>query len=174
MAEAQWFVVHTYSGYENNVKTSIEKTIVNRKLQDVILDVRVPMQDTLETKNGERVLKKKMMFPGYVLVHMVMNDNTWYVVRNTRGVTGFVGPGSKPVPLTEQEINNLGLLEDGTEVIPEFVEGEEVIIQSGNWRNSVGEIKAVNNSKRKVMVEVTMFNRATIAEFSFDEVILKK
>ena len=174
MAEAQWFVVHTYSGYENNVKTSIEKTIVNRKLQDVILDVRVPMQDTLETKNGERVLKKKMMFPGYVLVHMVMNDNTWYVVRNTRGVTGFVGPGSKPVPLTEQEINNLGLLEDGTEVIPEFVEGEEVIIQSGNWRNSVGEIKAVNNSKRKVMVEVTMFNRATLTEFSFDEVILKK
>ncbi|MBP5460570.1 MAG: transcription termination/antitermination factor NusG [Lachnospiraceae bacterium] len=174
MAEAQWFVVHTYSGYENNVKTSIEKTVENRKLQDLILDVRVPLQDTLELKNGERVLKKKMMFPGYVLVHMVMNDNTWYVVRNTRGVTGFVGPGSKPVPLKEEEIVSLGLLESNTEVIPEFVEGEEVIIQSGGWRNSVGEIKAVNNSKRKVMVEVTMFNRATIAEFSFDEVIIKK
>lgn len=120
MADAQWYVVHTYSGYENNVKINLEKTIENRKLQDVILDVRVPMQDTLELKNGTRVLKKKMMFPGYVLVHMVMNDNTWYVVRNTRGVTGFVGPGSKPVPLTEREIENMGLLSDGTEAIPEL------------------------------------------------------
>ena len=174
MADAQWFVVHTYSGYENNVKTSIEKTVVNRKLQDVILDVRVPMQDTLEMKNGERVLKKKMMFPGYVFVYMVMNDNTWYVIRNTRGVTGFVGPGSKAVPLSETEIANLRLLEDTAAEIPEFVEGENVIIQSGNWVNSVGVIKAVNNSKRTVSVEMTMFGRATLVEVGFDDVIIQK
>lgn len=176
MAEAQWYVVHTYSGYENKVKVNIEKTIENRKLQDVILDVRVPMQDTLEMKNGVRVLKKKMMFPGYVLVNMVMNDNTWYVVRNTRGVTGFVGPGSKPVPLTEQEIENMGFLneEDGSTAIPEFVEGETVIIQSGNWRNTEGVIRAINNSKRTVMVEITMFGRATLVEVPFDEVIIQK
>ncbi len=174
MADAQWYVVHTYSGYENKVKVNIEKTIENRKLQDVILDVRVPMQDTLETKNGTRVLKKKMMFPGYVLVNMVMNDDTWYVVRNTRGVTGFVGPGSKPVPLTETEIENMGFLENGEVSISDFVEGETVIISSGNWRNTSGEIKAINNSKRTVMVEVIMFGRATLVEVSFDDVVIQK
>ena len=108
MAEAKWYVVHTYSGYENKVKANIEKTIENRHLEDQILEVRVPLQDVVEVKNGvaRRHVQKKM-FPGYVLLNMIMNDDTWYVVRNTRGVTGFVGPGSKPVPLTEAEMQPL-------------------------------------------------------------------
>ena len=101
MSEAHWYVVHTYSGYENKVKANIEKTIENRNLQDQILQVSVPMQDEVEIRNGQKKQISKKMFPGYVLINMVMNDDTWYVVRNTRGVTGFVGPGSKPVPLSE-------------------------------------------------------------------------
>ena len=108
MSEAQWYVVHTYSGYENKVKVDIEKTIENRNLQDQILEVSVPMLPVVELKNGVEKKADKKMFPGYVLIHMVMNDDTWYVVRNTRGVTGFVGPGSKPVPLTEEEMAGLG------------------------------------------------------------------
>ena len=108
MADARWYVVHTYSGYENKVKVDIEKTIENRDLQDQILEVSVPMLAVTELKNGVEKQADKKMFPGYVLVNMVMNDDTWYVVRNTRGVTGFVGPGSKPVPLTEEEIASLG------------------------------------------------------------------
>ena len=107
MAEAHWYVVHTYSGYENKVKANIDKTIENRHLEDQILEVRVPMQDVFEMKNGAKKQVSKKMFPGYVLINMVMNDDTWYVVRNTRGVTGFVGPGSKPVPLTDEEISEL-------------------------------------------------------------------
>ena len=103
MAEAHWYVVHTYSGYENKVKANIDKTIENRHLEDQILEVRVPMQEVVELKNGAKKSVSKKMFPGYVLINMVMNDDTWYVVRNTRGVTGFVGPGSKPVPLTDME-----------------------------------------------------------------------
>ena len=109
MAEANWYVVHTYSGYENKVKADIEKTIENRNLQEEILEVRVPMQEVVEMKNGSRKTVQKKMFPSYVLINMVMNDDTWYVVRNTRGVTGFVGPGSKPVPLTEAEMKPLGI-----------------------------------------------------------------
>jgi transcriptional antiterminator NusG len=103
MSEAKWYVVHTYSGYENKVKVDIEKTIENRNLQDQILEVSVPMLEVAELKNGVEKLADKKMFPGYVLIHMIMNDDTWYVVRNTRGVTGFVGPGSKPVPLRDGE-----------------------------------------------------------------------
>ena len=103
MAEAKWYVAHTYSGYENKVKADLEKTIENRHLEDEILEVRVPMQEVVEMKNGAKKTVQKKLFPGYVLVNMIMNDDTWYVVRNTRGVTGFVGPGSKPVPLSEAE-----------------------------------------------------------------------
>ena len=109
MSEANWYVVHTYSGYENKVKANIEKTIENRHLEDQILEVRVPMQDVVEMRNGAKKQVSKKLFPGYVLINMVMNDDTWYVVRNTRGVTGFVGPGSKPVPLTAEEMLPLGI-----------------------------------------------------------------
>ena len=118
---AKWYVVHTYSGYENKVKANIEKTIENRHLEDQILEVRVPLQDVVEMKNGTSRQVQKKMFPGYVLLNMVMNDDTWYVVRNTRGVTGFVGPGSKPVPLTEEEMMPLGIQKPDIEV--DFAEG---------------------------------------------------
>ena len=109
MSEAKWYVVHTYSGYENKVKANIDKTIENRHLEDQILEVRVPMEEVVELKNGVQKAAQRKMFPGYVMIHMIMNDDTWYVVRNTRGVTGFVGPGSKPVPLEEEEMANLGI-----------------------------------------------------------------
>ena len=116
MAEANWYVVHTYSGYENKVKANIEKTIENRHLEEEILEVRVPMEDVVEMKNGARKTVQKKLFPGYVLINMIMNDDTWYVVRNTRGVTGFVGPGSKPVPLTEAEMKPLGIKTENVSV----------------------------------------------------------
>jgi len=129
MSEANWYVVHTYSGYENKVKVDIEKTIENRKLQDQILEVSVPMQDVVEIKNGAQKQVAKKMFPGYVLIHMVMNDDTWYVVRNTRGVTGFVGPGSKPVPLSEEEMMSLGF--KTPEIVVDFAQGDTVVVISG-------------------------------------------
>ena len=119
MAEANWYVVHTYSGYENKVKANIDKTIENRHLEDQILEVRVPLEEVTEVKNGVKKQVSKKMFPGYVLIHMIMNDDTWYVVRNTRGVTGFVGPGSKPVPLTDAEMRPLGIKTEN--VVVDFV-----------------------------------------------------
>ena len=117
MSEAKWYVVHTYSGYENKVKANIEKTIENRHLEDQILEVRVPLQDVVEMKNGTAKQVQKKLFPGYVLLNMIMNDDTWYVVRNTRGVTGFVGPGSKPVPLTEEEMKTIATLERNNRLV---------------------------------------------------------
>ena len=168
MAEAQWYVVHTYSGYENKVKVDLEKTIENRKLQDVIMEVSVPMIDSIEMKNGVRKKVQKKMLPGYVLVRMIMNDDTWYVVRNTRGVTGFVGPGSKPVPLTEQEVYNMGINRENEEF--EFVEGETVTVINGAWINTQGVIKAINPAKQTLTITVEMFGRETPVEIAFDDV----
>ena len=166
MAEAHWYVVHTYSGYENKVKANIEKTIENRKLQDEILEVRVPLQEATEIKNGVKKQVSKKMFPGYVLINMVMNDDTWYVVRNTRGVTGFVGPGSKPVPLTEAEMRPLGI-EDEPEVSIDVEVGDEVIVTSGAWEGTVSTVRAINMNKQSVTIEVDMFGRATSVEIGF-------
>ncbi len=168
MSEANWYVVHTYSGYENKVKVDIEKTIENRNLHDQILEVTVPMQDVVEVKNGMRKQVQKKMFPGYVLINMVMNDETWYVVRNTRGVTGFVGPGSKPVPLSEEEMRPLGI-RDG-EVTLDFELGDAVMVTSGAWEGTVGNIKAINESKQSVTINVDMFGRETPVELNFTEV----
>ena len=168
MAEANWYVVHTYSGYENKVKADIEKTIENRHLEDEILEVRIPMQDVVEMKNGAKKQVQKKMFPGYVLINMVMNDDTWYVVRNTRGVTGFVGPGSKPVPLTEAEMRPLGIKED--HVVVDFKEGDTVAITGGVWKDTVGVIQSMNESKQIVTINVELFGRETPVEISFAEV----
>lgn len=168
MSEANWYVVHTYSGYENKVKANIEKTIENRKLQDQILEVAVPMQDMLEMKNGAKKQVSKKMFPGYVLIHMYMNDDTWYVVRNTRGVTGFVGPGSKPVPLTEEEMKPLGI--NIPQVVIDFEVGDSVMVTSGVWENTVGVIKNINEHKQSVTISVDMFGRETPVELAFTEV----
>ena len=169
MSEANWYVVHTYSGYENKVKANIDKTIENRHLEDQILEVRVPMQDVVELKNGEKKQVQKKMFPGYVLIHMVMNDDTWYVVRNTRGVTGFVGPGSKPVPLTEKEIEALGI-SAVRELEVDFEEGDSVVVTGGVWKDTVGVVQSINEAKQIVTISVELFGRETPVEISFAEV----
>ena len=168
MAEANWYVVHTYSGYENKVKANIEKTIENRNLQEEILEVRVPMQDVVEMKNGARKTVQKKMFPGYVLINMVMNDETWYVVRNTRGVTGFVGPGSKPVPLTEAEMKPLGIRVDNISI--DFGEGDTIVVVAGVWKDTVGVVQRIDMGKQTAMITVEMFGRETPVEISFAEV----
>lgn len=168
MAEANWYVVHTYSGYENKVKANIEKTIENRNLQEEILEVRVPMQDVMEMKNGTRKTVQKKMFPGYVLINMVMNDDTWYVVRNTRGVTGFVGPGSKPVPLTEAEMKPLGIKVDNITI--DFGEGDTIVVVAGAWKNTVGIVQKIDFGKQSVTINVDMFGRDTPVEIGFAEV----
>ena len=168
MAEANWYVVHTYSGYENKVKANIEKTIENRHLEDQILEVRVPMEDVVEVRNGVKKQVQRKLFPGYVLLNMVMNDDTWYVVRNTRGVTGFVGPGSKPVPLTEEEMQPLGIQPGELEV--DFQEGDFVTITGGVWKDTVGIIQSMNHSKQMVTINVELFGRDTPVEIAFTDV----
>ena len=168
MSEAKWYVVHTYSGYENKVNVDIEKTIENRHLEDQILEVRVPLQEVAELKNGALKQVQKKMFPGYVLLNMVMNDDTWYVVRNTRGVTGFVGPGSKPVPLTEEEMLPLGIKKEEIQV--DFAEGDTVVVTGGAWKDTVGVITALNVQKQTATINVELFGRETPVEISFAEI----
>ena len=170
MSEAKWYVVHTYSGYENKVKANIEKTIENRHLEDQILEVRVPLQDVVEMKNGTAKQVQKKLFPGYVLLNMVMNDDTWYVVRNTRGVTGFVGPGSKPVPLTEEEMIPLGIKDESVHV--DFEEGDMVVVTGGAWKDTTGVVTAINSQKQVVTINVELFGRETPVEISFADVKL--
>lgn len=168
MSEANWYVVHTYSGYENKVRANIEKTIENRHLEDQILEVRVPLEEVVEVKNGVSKTVQKKMFPGYVLINMIMNDDTWYVVRNTRGVTGFVGPGSKPVPLTEAEMRPLGIKKDN--VMVDFAVGDTVSVIGGIWKDTVGVIQSINESKQIVTINVELFGRETPVEISFTEI----
>jgi transcriptional antiterminator NusG len=167
--EARWYVVHTYSGYENKVKANIEKTIENRHLEEQILEVRVPLQDVVELKNGVSKAVSKKMFPGYVLINMVMNDDTWYVVRNTRGVTGFVGPGSKPVPLSEEEMRPLGIRQDA-KVQVDFAEGDTVVVIGGPWKDTTGVVSAMNLQKQTVTINVELFGRETPVEIGFPEI----
>ena len=168
MAEAKWYVVHTYSGYENKVKANIEKSIQNLHLEDQILSVEVPLEDVVEVKNGKKKTVQRNLFPGYVLLHMDINDETWYVVRNTRGVTGFVGPESKPVPLTETEMAKMGLRPETIEI--DYEVGDMVQVISGVWENKVGQIRAINMSKQTVTVGMDMFGRDTAVEISFYDI----
>ncbi len=167
MSEAKWYVVHTYSGYENKVKANIEKTIENRHLEEQILEVRVPLEEVVEMRNGTAKQVQRKMFPGYVLLNMVMNDDTWYVVRNTRGVTGFVGPGSKPVPLSDDQINNMGIAKD---VRVDFAEGDMVVITGGAWKDTTGVISNLDVQKQTVTINVELFGRETPVEISFKEI----
>ena len=168
MAEANWYVVHTYSGYENKVKANIDKTIENRHLEDQILEVRVPLEEVTEVKNGVKKQVSKKMFPGYVLIHMIMNDDTWYVVRNTRGVTGFVGPGSKPVPLSDEEVESMGVVEMPIDIDLEV--GESVRVISGPLREFVAIIQEISVEKHKIKALIDMFGRETLAELDFNQV----
>ena len=170
MAEAKLYVAHTYSGYENKVKADLEKTIENRHLEDEILEVRVPMQEVVEMKNGAKKTVQKKLFPGYVLVNMIMNDDTWYVVRNTRGVTGFVGPESKPVPLTEREMRAMGIVTEAPVVHIDVEVGDQIKVITGAWEGNVAVVKAINESKRTVTIDVDIFGRATSVEIGFGDI----
>ena len=175
MADIRWYVVHTYSGYENKVKTNIEQTVINRKLQDQIIEVRVPTEEVIELKNNQKKKISRKIYPGYVLVNMEMDDDTWYVVRNTRGVTGFVGPGSKPVPLTEEEVQKyLGKKEVAEVTDAKFAEGDLITVISGAWENTEGVIKKIDTKKQTVTINVDMFGRETPVEINFSDVKVVK
>lgn len=165
---ARWYVVHTYSGYENKVKANLEKAIENRNLQSFIQDVQVPMEEVIEEKDGKQKVTQKKKFPGYVLVKMMMTDDSWYVVRNTRGVTGFVGPGSKPVPLTDEEVESMGVNETPVDIDLEV--GETIRIISGPIKDFMATIQEINLEKHKVKALVDMFGRETLAELDFHQV----
>ena len=167
MAEANWYVVHTYSGYENKVKESIEMTVRNRGLEEQIIGVEVPLERAVEVKNGTKKTVDRKMLPGYVLVHMEMNDETWYVVRNPRGVTGFVGSASKPIPLTKEEIDQLGIDRQAIEV--NFKPGDTVKVTDGAFEGFTGVIDEVDVDKQRLTVIVTMFGRETPINLEFDE-----
>jgi transcription termination/antitermination protein NusG len=169
MAErARWYVVHTYSGYENKVKVNLEKTVENRNFHELIHDIQVPMEEQVEIKDGKKKTTLKKIFPGYVLVKMIMNDDSWYIVRNTRGVTGFVGPGSKPVPLTDDEVETMGVSEKPVEIDLEV--GETVRVVSGPLENFMALIQEINTDKHKLKALVNMFGRETPVELEFHQV----
>ena len=168
MSEAHWYVVHTYSGYENKVKTDLEKTIKNRELENFFFDIVVPMEEQIEIKDGKKKVNLKKVFPGYVLIKMIVTEESWYIVRNTRGVTGFVGSGTDPIPLTEEEIRNMGF--DITDVNIDFDVNESVRIMNGPLENFIGVVQEINKEKRKVKVMVSMFGRETPVELDFIQV----
>lgn len=165
---ARWYVVHTYSGYENKVKVNLEKTVENRNLKDWIYDVQVPIEESVEIKDGKKKIVMKKIFPGYVLVKMIMSDDSWYIVRNTRGVTGFVGPGSKPVPLTDAEVNSMGIVEKTINI--EFEIGENIKVISGPLENFLATVKEINPEKHKIKALVNMFGRETPVELDLNQV----
>ena len=171
MSEVNWYVVHTYSGYENKVKANIEKTIENRHLEDQILEVRVPMEEVVEVKNGTKKQVLRKLFPGYVLINMIMNDDTWYVVRNTRGCTGFVGPASKPVPLSPEEVEKMGV-EKAAPLAVDFAVGDTVQITAGPLEGFMGLVEAIDTENFKVKLKVNMFGRETPAEVELGQVEL--
>ena len=166
--EAKWYVAHTYSGYENKVKEDLEKTVENRGLQDMILEVSYPTEEVVEMKDGKRKVVTRKLLPGYVMIKMIMNDKTWYIVRNTRGVTGFVGPGSKPVPLSDEEVTKLGV-----EYIPIELDlsiGESVRVISGPLENFIGTVEALDPERHKVKLSVYIFNRDTPVDLDYIQV----
>ena len=166
--EAKWYVVHTYSGHENKVKVNIEKLVENRGMQDLILEVIVPTEDIVEMKDGQRKIKTKKMFPGYVLVKMIVTNESWYLVRNTQGVTGFVGEGSEPIPLTDEEVRRLGI--EKTVIVLNINPGVTVKIISGPFKGFTGMVEEVNADRQTLRTKVDMFGRATPVELEFDQV----
>ncbi|HZK26148.1 MAG TPA: transcription termination/antitermination protein NusG [Thermoclostridium sp.] len=167
--EALWYVIHTYSGYENKVKVNLEKMVENNPhLQDYIIDIVVPMEEQIEIKDGKKKVTLKKVFPGYVLIKMIINDESWYVVRNTRGVTGFVGPGSKPVPLSEDEIAAMGV--EQFETIVDYEIGDSVRVIDGPLEGFIGTVEEISSDKKKLRVLVSMFGRETPVELEFMQI----
>ena len=167
--QARWYVVHTYSGYENRVAGSIENAVENRKLHDLICEVRVPSETVTEIKDNKKREVERKIFPSYVLIKMVMNDETWYVVRNIRGVTGFVGPGSKPVPLTDEEVARLGVEKNEIEI--NFEVGDNVSIIDGYFDGFIGKVTSIEKEKGIVRLTVSMMGKDVPVELSLDQVV---
>ena len=167
--EAKWYVIHTYSGYEAMVKDSLEKLIENNNLQENIFEIQIPMEETLEEKaNGKKKVVERKKFPCYVFLKMIYSNDIWYLVTNTRGVTGFVGPQGRPLPLTDEEVVRMGLGEDHSVV--DLKEGDEVQILSGPLESFTGKVLSVNDAAKKILVNVTMFGRSTDVEVEFFQV----
>ena len=166
--EPRWYVVHTYSGYENKVKIDLEKTIKNRELEDYFFDIVVPMEEQIEIKDGKRKANLKKVFPGYVLVKMIVTEESWYIVRNTRGVTGFVGSGTDPIPLTNEEIRNMGF--ETTIINVDYEVNDSVKVVNGPLSGFIGTVQEINKEKNKVKVMVSMFGRETPVELEFSQV----
>ena len=165
---ANWYVIHTYSGYEKKVADTIQKTIENRGLQELILDIRIPMETVTEIRDdGPKEVERKL-FPGYVLVKMFMNDESWYIIRNTRGVTSFVGPGSKPVPLTDEEVMALGV--ESMEVKLSFDVGDNVKVIDGPFDGNIGVVEEISIPKGTVCINISMFGREIPVELKFNQV----
>lgn len=164
----KWYVIHTYSGYENKVKANLERIVENRKLQDYILDIVVPMEEQIEIKDGKKKSTLRKVFPGYILIKMYMNNDLWYVIRNTRGVTGFVGPGSDPIPLTDEEIRAMGV-EEFPPII-DYEPGDSVKVISGPLESFIGTVEEINLDKKKVRVAISMFGRETPVELEFTQI----
>ena len=164
----RWYVVHTYSGYENKVKTDLEKTIKNRELEEFFFDIVVPMEEQIEIKDGKRKTNLKKVFPGYVLIKMIVTEESWYIVRNTRGVTGFVGSGTNPIPLTDDEIRNMGFEEVPVNI--DYDVNDSVRVINGPLENFIGVVQEINTEKNKVKVLVSMFGRETPVELEFAQV----
>lgn len=165
---AKWYAVHTYSGYENKVATSIENAVENRRLNDLICEVRVPTEVVTEIKDNKKREVERKLFPGYVLIKMVMNDETWYVVRNIRGVTGFVGPGSKPVSLTDEEVLRLGV--ETNEIVINFAVGDSISIVDGYFTGFIGRVNQIDKEKGLVRVTVSMMGKDVPVELSLEQV----
>jgi transcriptional antiterminator NusG len=166
--KAKWYVVHTYSGHENKVKANIEKIVENRGMQDLVLNVVVPTEDHVEIKNGQRKVKTRKMFPGYVLVKMIVTNESWYLVRNTQGVTGFVGHGSEPIPLTDEEIRRMGI--EKTYIQLDIEPGDSVKVINGPFESFMGVVEEVNIDKQTLKVRISMFGRDTPVELEFGQV----
>lgn len=169
LEEAKWYVVHTYSGYENKVSANLEKMVENRGMDNEIIEIAVPTEEYTETKNGKQTVKERKLFPGYVLVKMHITDESWYLIRNTRGVTGFVGPGSKPVPLSENEVRALGVQEKNLPQV-DFKVSDVIKVISGPFESFMGTVDSINLEKGKAKVFVSMFGRETLVELDFNQI----
>ncbi len=164
----KWYVVHTYSGHENKVKVNIEKIVENRGMQDLVLSIVVPTEDRVEIKDGQKKIKTRKMFPGYVIVKMIITNESWYLVRNTQGVTGFVGHGSEPVPLTNEEVRRMGI--EKISIKLDVEPGDSVKVINGPFESFMGTVEEVNMEKQILKVKISMFGRETPVELEFGQV----